>query len=105
MEYIIEKNNEIPVINKSDVAIVGGGMSGFIAALASSRAGLDTILVEQYGFLGGNATMGLPIFGFTDNNGSFVVRGLAEEFINRLRLIGGASDLVQCALHNGFFCG
>ncbi len=41
-----------------DVIISGGGMTGVAAAVASARAGAKTLLIEQYGCLGGMATVG-----------------------------------------------
>ena len=37
----------------------GGGPAGVCAALAAAEEGVDTLLVERYGFLGGMATAGL----------------------------------------------
>lgn len=45
------------VIAESDILVVGGGPAGIGAALAASDAGMEVILVERYGFLGGNATV------------------------------------------------
>ncbi len=39
-----------------DVCVLGGGPSGTAAAIAAARNGVDTLLVEQYGFLGGMGT-------------------------------------------------
>ncbi|NPB94750.1 FAD-dependent oxidoreductase, partial [Shigella sonnei] len=39
----------------TDVLVVGGGPAGIGAALGAARAGASVILVERYGFLGGNA--------------------------------------------------
>ena len=39
-----------------DVVVIGGGSAGIAAAVGASRAGAKTLLVERYGFLGGNAT-------------------------------------------------
>lgn len=39
-----------------DVCVVGGGPAGCAAAVAAARNGAETLLVEQYGFLGGTAT-------------------------------------------------
>jgi hypothetical protein len=44
---------------EADVLVVGGGPAGLGAALAAADAGADVILVERYGFLGGNATAAL----------------------------------------------
>jgi hypothetical protein len=43
----------------ADVLVVGGGPAGLGAALAAADAGADVVLVERYGFLGGNATAAL----------------------------------------------
>lgn len=39
-----------------DIMVVGGGGAGIAAAIAASKAGADTILVEKSGVLGGTAT-------------------------------------------------
>src|SRR5512134_3779559 len=42
---------------RTDVLVVGGGPAGIGAALGAAAAGADVVLVERYGFLGGNATV------------------------------------------------
>ncbi|HXC38415.1 MAG TPA: FAD-dependent oxidoreductase, partial [Burkholderiales bacterium] len=42
----------------ADVLVCGGGLAGTMAAVAAARHGADVLLVERYGFLGGNATAG-----------------------------------------------
>ncbi len=51
---------------RTDVLVVGGGPAGCGAALAASEAGAEVVLVERYGFLGGNATAALvmPLMSF-----------------------------------------
>jgi hypothetical protein len=49
------------VIAESDVLVVGGGPAGLGAAIGAADAGMDVILAERYGFLGGNATAALTI--------------------------------------------
>ena len=44
---------------RADVLVVGGGPAGLGAALGAADAGAEVILVERYGFLGGNATAAL----------------------------------------------
>jgi hypothetical protein len=81
---------EVPVIAEADVAVVGGGTSGFIAATAAARSGARTILVERFGYLGGCTTApyntGLGAFG--DSEGNQIIRGLAWEFVERMQREG-----------------
>jgi hypothetical protein len=72
---------------KADVAVVGGGVAGLAAAVAAARSGADTCLIESYGFLGGEATVGL-IGRFQigpDVKGSPVILGLFREICERLQ--------------------
>ena len=39
-----------------DVVIIGGGMSGLCAAIASARQGVRTVLVQDRPVFGGNAS-------------------------------------------------
>ena len=66
----IEISKQVPIVGNYDVVVCGGGPAGFIAAIAAARSGAKTAVVEQYGFLGGMATMGLvtPLSVFTYNN-------------------------------------
>nr|WP_294502282.1 FAD-dependent oxidoreductase [uncultured Victivallis sp.] len=55
---------EVPVRNRTEVLVVGGGPAGFGAAVAAARAGAKVTLIEQGGMLGGMWTLGLlsPFF-------------------------------------------
>ena len=41
---------------KTKVLVVGGGPAGIGAAIGSAKAGIDTLLIENYGFMGGVAS-------------------------------------------------
>ena len=47
---------DVPVDERADVLVVGGGSAGIAAATAAARNGARTVLVERYGFLGGTST-------------------------------------------------
>jgi hypothetical protein len=60
----IAYHRTVPVVDESEVLVVGGGPAGIAAAIASARGhrrptGARTLLVEQYGSLGGMATAAL----------------------------------------------
>lgn len=71
--------------NIFDVCIVGGGTTGMCAALAATRNGAKTTIIDSNGFLGGNAASGLPWLGFHNLEGEQVVKGIPHELVIRLR--------------------
>lgn len=83
---IFEPARHVPVFAETDVLVVGGGPAGTAAAIAAARLGADVLLVERYNHLGGLATGGLVIWidRMTDWSGQHIIRGLANEFIERL---------------------
>ena len=74
------------VLAETDVLVVGGGPAGTAAAIAAARLGADVLLAERYNHLGGLSTGGLVIWidRMTDWSGRHIIRGLAEEFVDRL---------------------
>ena len=42
----------------ADIVVIGGGISGILAAVAAARTGQQVLLAERYGFLGGMLTAG-----------------------------------------------
>ncbi len=96
---IEEPARTTPVRAEYDVLVVGGGPSGIIAAMAAAGDGLKVGLVEGRSFVGGNLTIGLPILGFLSQKGQPIIKGLPQEFIDRLRARGAASEHRPCPLH------
>lgn len=85
---------EIPVVREADVIIVGGGPAGIAAAIAAARNGARTVLIEQFGYLGGTATASLMacINGFRNQvepDTTQTVRGIPEEIVLALKGLGG----------------
>lgn len=87
---VVEPEREIPVLAEVEVLVVGGGSAGWSAAAAAARHGAGTLLVEQYGFLGGMMTaggVGCICGPYTCAPGSTttqIVFGLCGEFMRRL---------------------
>lgn len=72
-----------------DVIIVGGGISGTMAAVGAARSGVKTLILEQNGFLGGmltSAGVG-PMMTFHAGEKQ-IVWGITGELINRLQVKG-----------------
>jgi len=84
---------KLPILSKPEVLVVGGGLSGVVAALAAARNGAKVLINEHYGFLGGTATAGLvsTISRFT-LEGKEVIGGISKEIIARLIEKSGVSD-------------
>ena len=81
-----EPARDIPIYRQCDVLVVGGGPSGTAAAVAAARSGADVVLLERYNHLGGLSTGGLVIWidRMTDWSGQHVIRGFAQELMDRL---------------------
>ncbi len=102
-----------------DVVVVGGGPAGIGAAIGAANAGASVVLVERYGFLGGNATAALvmPLMSFhtqrhrttqarevnlfpSDHGpGDPVIAGVLGKLLERLVTSGGA---IAPSLDTGF---
>lgn len=87
-----EPSRNIRVEDECDILVVGGGSAGHSAAVAAARAGAkNIILLERYGYMGGDVTGGYVIMvpNLSWYNKSFV-RGLQEEWFSRMEKIPGA---------------
>jgi hypothetical protein len=91
---ITEPERMIPVLAETDVLVIGGGPAGAAAAIAASRAGAETYLVERYNHLGGLWTGGLvlPLLSThavdKNNRRRQVIFGIGGEMSDRLKKLG-----------------
>ncbi len=84
---IAEPARAIPVLMEVDVVVVGGGTTGPFAAISAARRGKRVVMIERFGSLGGNLTLGLN----TKPSG-VLVGGLPLEIWNLARSMGAAGD-------------
>ncbi|HSI54203.1 MAG TPA: FAD-dependent oxidoreductase, partial [Ramlibacter sp.] len=94
---LTEPSRQTPVFGEYDVVVLGGGPAGIAAAVAASRAGRSTLLIERYGFLGGMGTAaGVTNFcGLHANvHGEIrqVVHGVAQDLLSRIDRLGGLNE-------------
>ncbi|TBL76665.1 FAD-dependent oxidoreductase [Paenibacillus thalictri] len=83
--------HQLPVSHTPDVVVLGGGAAGIAAAIAAARNGVDTLLIEQRGYLGGMGTAALvPAFcPYTDGEKP-VIRGIGLELLEKMKQAAGA---------------
>lgn len=91
-------HEDVRLVLEADVAVVGGGLSGVVSAIAAARNGANVVLIERDAFLGANATTGLPLLSFHDIRGNRVIDGLPQEIISRLEAMGGSVGPIYCPL-------
>ena len=94
MKTYREPARELRIARDVDVIVAGGGPAGIAASIAAARNGAKTVLVEQFGYLGGTATASLMacINGFRNQvepDSIQTVRGIAEEIILALKKLDG----------------
>lgn len=89
----IEKQRELPVNGGYDVVVIGGGTAGAFAAIAAATEGSRVILVEQFGKLGGTATVGLvcPIM-HAHIEGNPTCSYIGKIVTERLRALGACAE-------------
>jgi hypothetical protein len=93
--YNRDKENQFKetIMEKYDIAVVGGGFAGACAAISAARSGAKVILIDKSGSLGGAATNCLvnpfmPYWTTVDGERVNLSAGLFREIRSRLNEIG-----------------
>jgi len=88
-----------PLFGAYDVVVCGGGPSGSVAGIASARLSAKTLIVEQYGFLGGALTgQGVhPMMTFHAGERQ-VIRGIPDEVVQRMVKAGASPGHIADAI-------
>jgi hypothetical protein len=89
----IDYKPRVPVTRETDVLVIGGGPAGIGAAVGAAKTGAKVLLVERYGFLGGNATASLVgpfMTSFSADGATQLIRGVFDELVRRMEAVGGA---------------
>ena len=85
-KYYDEPAKKVEIYAECDILVVGSGCAGHSAAISAARAGAKNIIImERYGYSGGDVTGGLVLMvpDLSWYNKSFV-RGIQEEWFTRL---------------------
>ncbi|MGC8934908.1 MAG: FAD-dependent oxidoreductase [Thermoproteota archaeon] len=87
-----EAKRELKEYGSFDVIVAGGGTAGAVAAIAAARNGVRTLVVEQFGFLGGSETAALVVPMMPNHvRGEPLVKGISQEIQKRLLDLGCAA--------------
>ena len=79
----VEPEREVPIIQRCDVLVCGGGPAGVAAAIAAARSGAETHLIELHGCLGGVWTSGLLSWILDPADKPGVMREIIQELEKR----------------------
>lgn len=93
-EDVLLNGESIPIINKADVLIIGGGTAGVCAASAAGRDKLPVMVVEKNSFFGGGISGGggRPVDGAFPGDRS--IGGMMDMLLAPLRFAGKESAVM-----------
>jgi len=87
VDVIVQDRVTLPMLDKCDVVVVGGGLSGVAAAVATARKGMDTVLVAERSYLGKEVVSSRSCI--LDQTDKVLSPAIKEEIIGILQEAGG----------------
>src|ERR1700748_2676452 len=96
MKTVRESAREVPVIAEVDVLVVGSGPGGRGGGLGGARAGVQTMVVERFGCLGGNITVvGVESIAWYRREKTVDSEGIGIELEQRAKAMGATAPEIQ----------
>lgn len=92
-EDVIDYRKSVPVVAEPEVLVVGAGPAGIAAAISAARTGARTMIVERYGYVGGNLTAGLVgpcMTSYSLDGQTQLIKGVFDELVVRMEQMGQA---------------
>jgi hypothetical protein len=105
----LEYRAGLSVYRDVDVVVAGAGPAGIAAAVCAARNKAKVFVFDQWGCVGGMATMGLvgPFMTSFDSSGTNqIIRGVFEELVQRMKAMGGAihpKDIGPECSYSGYY--
>lgn len=91
-DFVTSKSEQVPVVARTDVVVVGAGPAGLSAAVSAARNGCSVTLIERYHHLGGMASGGMVLVldDMVNDGHEIVTTGIVSEFVERMAKQNGA---------------
>jgi len=83
----VEVKKSVPVVSQVDVLVVGSGIAGSTAAVTAARQGARTMVIDRFGYPGGNMGPGMiggaPNLELPESMAKTGLPGIPGEFVGR----------------------
>ena len=99
----------LPIYRDIDILVVGAGPAGIGAAICAARNGAKTLVIDDSGCVGGQATNGLVgpfMTAYDARSEKQIIKGIFQEIVDRMEEMGGAiqpSVVRSTTSHAGFY--